>query len=140
MGDPSRLRGHPLKLPMDRSRLDLRKFTFIQRVVNMWNDLPADVVTASSVKAFKNKLEVHIKNLPRRSPEYPQQNASSLLMHLFFFWFLYNSITNCLLNRVLGYVPLTYTHMYIHLHISTKSDLQECWHMFVVLAKHTLYV
>ncbi len=67
--DASRLRGHPIKLRKDRSRLDLLKVTFSQRVVNMWNDLPADVVTASSVKAFKNKLEAHLKNLPRRSPE-----------------------------------------------------------------------
>ncbi len=51
----SRLRGHTLKLRKVRSRLDLRKLTFSQRIVNMWNDLPADVVTASSVKAFKNK-------------------------------------------------------------------------------------
>ncbi len=57
MVDTSRLRGHPLKLRKDRSRLDLRKFTFSQMVVNMWNDLPAEFVTASSVKAFKNKLE-----------------------------------------------------------------------------------
>ncbi len=69
MTDTSRLRGHPLKLQKDRSRLDLRKFTFSQIVVDMWNDLPAEVVTASSVKAFKNKLEAHLKNLPRRSPE-----------------------------------------------------------------------
>ncbi len=69
MADTSRLRGHPLKLRRDRSRLDLRKFTVSQRVVNMWNDLPAEVVTASSVKMFKNKLETHLKNLPRRSPE-----------------------------------------------------------------------
>ncbi len=40
MADTSRLRGHPLKLRKDRSRLDWRKFTFSQRVVNMWNDLP----------------------------------------------------------------------------------------------------
>ncbi len=58
--DASRLRGHPLKLRKDRSRLDLRKLTFSQRVVNMWNDLPADVVTASSVKSFKNKLEANL--------------------------------------------------------------------------------
>ncbi len=69
MADTSRLRAQPLKLRRDRSRLDLRKFTFSQIVVNMWNDLPAEVVTASSVKTFKNKHEAHLKNLPRRSPE-----------------------------------------------------------------------
>ncbi len=55
MADTSKLRRHPLKLRKDRSRLYLRKFTFSQRVVNMWNDLPVDVVTASSVKAFKTR-------------------------------------------------------------------------------------
>ncbi len=69
MAETSRLRGHPLKLRKDRSRLDLRKFTFSRMEVNMWNDLLAEVVTASSVKVFKNKLEPHLKNLPRRSPE-----------------------------------------------------------------------
>ncbi len=69
MAGTSRLRGHPLKLRKNRSRLDLRKFTFSQRVVNMWNDLHAEVVTASSEKMFKNKLEAHLKNLSRRSPE-----------------------------------------------------------------------
>ncbi len=69
MADTSRLGGHPLKLRRDRSRLDLRMFTFSQRVVKMWNDRPADVVTAQSAKAFQNKLEVHLKNLPRRSQE-----------------------------------------------------------------------
>ncbi len=69
MADTSKLRGHPLKLRKDPSRLDVRKFTFSQRVVNMWNDLSAEVVTASSVKAFKNKLEAHLANLPRRLSE-----------------------------------------------------------------------
>ncbi len=63
MTDTSRLRGHPLNLRKDRSRLDPRKFTSSQRVVKLWNDLPAEVVTTSSVKAFKNKLEAHLKNL-----------------------------------------------------------------------------
>ncbi len=62
MADTSRLRGHSMKLKKDRSGHDLRKFTFSQRVVNMWNDLPADVVTASSVKEFKNKLEARQSN------------------------------------------------------------------------------
>ncbi len=69
VADTSRLRGHPLNLRKGRSRFDLRKFTFSQRVVNMWNDLPEEVITASSVKMFKTKLEAHLKNLPRRSPE-----------------------------------------------------------------------
>ncbi len=69
MADTSRLPGHPPNLRKGRSRLDLRKFTFRQRVLNMWNDLPTEVVTASSVKALKNKLEAHLKNLPRRLPE-----------------------------------------------------------------------
>ncbi len=61
MTDTSRLRGHPLNLRKDRSRLDLRKFNFSQMVVNMWNDLPADVVTASSVKAFKTSWRPTLK-------------------------------------------------------------------------------
>ncbi len=67
--DTSRLRGHPLELRKDLSRLDLHKLTFNQRVVNMLNDMPAEDVTASSVKAFKNKLEAHLKKFPRRPPE-----------------------------------------------------------------------
>ncbi len=69
MADTSRLRGLSLNVRKDRSRLDLRTFTFSQRVVNMWNDLSTDVVAASSVRPFKNKLETHLKNLPKRSPE-----------------------------------------------------------------------
>ncbi len=57
MADSSRLRGHFLKLKKERSRLDLRKFTFSQRVVNMWNDLPAGIVTAPATKVFKRLLE-----------------------------------------------------------------------------------
>ncbi len=56
MTDASRLRGHSLKLKKERSRLDLRKFTFSQRIVNMWNDLPAYIFTAPTPKVFKKLL------------------------------------------------------------------------------------
>ena len=39
---PYSLRGHEKKPVKDRSRLDTRKFSFSQRVVNGWNDLPAE--------------------------------------------------------------------------------------------------
>ncbi len=43
--------------------LDLRKFAFGQRVVNMWNGLPSNGVTALAVRAFKNQLETHLKRV-----------------------------------------------------------------------------
>ena len=52
------LRGHRYKLEKNRSRLDVRKHFFSQRVVNSWNKLPATVVEAESLNAFKNRLDV----------------------------------------------------------------------------------
>ena len=42
-------------------RLDIRKFSFSQRIVNEWNRLSADCVGASSVNIFKNKIDVYLK-------------------------------------------------------------------------------
>ena len=43
-------RGHQLKLEKGRSRLDVRKHIFPQRVVNSWNSLPENFVSATTVK------------------------------------------------------------------------------------------
>jgi len=53
----SRTRGHNYKLVKHRSRLDIRKNFFSQRVVNVWNSLPQVVVDADSVNSFKNRLD-----------------------------------------------------------------------------------
>lgn len=50
-------RGHNKKLYKRRSRLDKRKYAFGNRVVNIWNSLPADVVNSESVKSFEKKLD-----------------------------------------------------------------------------------
>ena len=50
-------RGHELKLYTKRSRLELRKNFFSQRVVTHWNKLPESVVTAETVNTFKNRLD-----------------------------------------------------------------------------------
>ena len=55
------LRGHSLKLSVNRSRLDLRKNFFSQRVISSWNSLPQHVVDATSVNTFKNRLDAHWK-------------------------------------------------------------------------------
>ena len=54
-----RTRGHSLKLEKRFSRLDVRKFSFANRVVGLWNSLPEEVVSACSVNAFKNRLDKH---------------------------------------------------------------------------------
>ena len=53
----SRTRGHSLALVKRHSRLDVRKYTFSQRVVNDWNKLPEECVNATSVNMFKNRID-----------------------------------------------------------------------------------
>ena len=40
-----------------QSRLDFRKYSFSQRIVNEWNKLPADCVYSNSVNMFKNRID-----------------------------------------------------------------------------------
>ena len=42
------LQGHRIKLCKKRSRLDIRKHFFSQRIINQWNSLPANVVDAKT--------------------------------------------------------------------------------------------
>jgi len=51
------LRGHSKKISVKRSRLNVRKFFFSQRVVPQWNSLPETVVIAPSMNTFKNRLD-----------------------------------------------------------------------------------
>jgi hypothetical protein len=52
-----RHRGHSDKLFKSRSRLNIRKNFFSQRVVNPWNALPQDTINANSTNEFKNGLD-----------------------------------------------------------------------------------
>jgi len=51
-------RGHIYKLKKYRSRLDIRKHFFSNRVVSHWNSLPSHVVDADTVLTFKKRLDV----------------------------------------------------------------------------------
>ena len=51
----SRTRGHKAALVKEQCRLDMRKYSFSQRVINEWNKLPNDCVNASSMNVFNNR-------------------------------------------------------------------------------------
>ena len=53
-------RGHNYTLVKKQSRLDVRKFSFSQRTINLWNNLSTDCVHASSVNMFKNKIDKYL--------------------------------------------------------------------------------
>ena len=63
----SRTRGHRFKLSKARSKLDIRKNFFSQRVVNSWNGLPESVVEADSVNNFKSRYDKCINDSCRNS-------------------------------------------------------------------------
>ena len=53
-------RGHNYKLVKKQSRLDVRKYSFSQRTINVWNNVSSDCVHASSVNMFKNKIDKYL--------------------------------------------------------------------------------
>jgi len=52
-----------MKLYKKSSKLQLRSNFFTQRIINIWNSLPAKVVLASSVSVFKQRLDEHWNSL-----------------------------------------------------------------------------
>ena len=50
-------RGNDFRLLKNRSHYDLRKFSFTNRIVNIWNSLPDGVVDVNSVDVFKSRLD-----------------------------------------------------------------------------------
>ena len=53
---PTRSNGY--KLFKKFCRLNVRKYSFSQRVVNDWNTLPIEVVQVPDVESFKTKLDL----------------------------------------------------------------------------------
>ena len=53
------LRRHSLQLYIPKPRSDIVKFSFCNRVSNLWNSLPAFICNASSISVFKKLLLTH---------------------------------------------------------------------------------
>ena len=55
-------RGHNFTLVKKQSRLYVRKFSFSQRTIDVWNKLSTECVRASSVNMFKNRIGKYLVN------------------------------------------------------------------------------
>ena len=53
-------RGNNFTLVKKQSRWDVRKFSFSQRTINVWNTLSTECVHASSVNKFKNIIDKYL--------------------------------------------------------------------------------
>jgi hypothetical protein len=50
-------RGHNMKIFKTGCHLDCRKYFFSNRVVNLWNKLPSDVIACDTIGNFKARLD-----------------------------------------------------------------------------------
>lgn len=55
-------RGNSCKLETRRCRLDVTKYSFGNRVVKEWNQLPDQVVQATTLNNFKNKVDHFLRH------------------------------------------------------------------------------
>ena len=56
-------RGHHQKIFKRHSRTNIRKHSFANRIVDLWNNLPAEVIRATSTNSFKSKINTFWKDL-----------------------------------------------------------------------------
>ena len=56
----SKTREHKAALAKEQCRLDMRKYSFSQRVTNEWNKLSNDCVNARRMITFKNIIDIYL--------------------------------------------------------------------------------
>jgi ribonuclease P/MRP protein subunit RPP40 len=59
--DTGCMRGHELEYLFKPScHLDCRKYAFSNRIINMWNSLPSNIIACNTVYSFKHKIDVYL--------------------------------------------------------------------------------
>ena len=59
-------RGHSLKIYKERSRLNIRKYSFKNRIVDIWNTLPQKIVECPTVMSFERNLDKYWNNQDKK--------------------------------------------------------------------------
>ena len=59
--DDAGRRGHSKKLFKRRSRLDIRKYVFANRIVDKWNVLPDSCIECTTLNDFKTKIKLQLE-------------------------------------------------------------------------------
>ena len=55
--EDSKTRGHKYRSFERQSNLNMRKFSFTDRIVDQWNNLPDSVVKAQTVQSFESRVD-----------------------------------------------------------------------------------
>ena len=76
--EDGKIRGHPYKIHKLHFRLDIRKYSFTQRIVNDWNRLPGSAVMSASVNQFKGHIDKYLRN---RAEDYTSQRLTPFLVN-----------------------------------------------------------
>ena len=53
----ARTQGNSCKLLVERCKYNVRKFSFCNRIISVWNSLPKSVIESESVNSFKSNLD-----------------------------------------------------------------------------------
>ena len=59
VGAPNRTRGHNYRIYSEIPKTNIRKYAFVCRAEQPWNNLPAAVVNSNTLHAFERRLDFH---------------------------------------------------------------------------------
>ena len=76
--EDGKTRGHPYKIHKLHSRLDLRKYSFTQRIVNDWNRLPGSAGPLCPQASTKGHIDKYLRN---RAEDYTSQRLTPFLVN-----------------------------------------------------------
>ena len=61
--ESAQTRDNGRKLMKEHCRLNVRRYTYSQRIVNIWNSLPRNIVYAENTNRFEGLFDVHMSHL-----------------------------------------------------------------------------